>query len=227
MEDIYTRVRGLVGEEKFSHLKGKRVLIVGLGGVGGTVLESLIRSGVTHFHLIDFDKVEVSNLNRQILYDASNIGEVKVDVAKRRALSINPDAEIKTSAMRIDKDNIDSLLDGHYDFICDACDSTDAKSELARYALNKHIPFIMSGGAANQCHIEKVKITSLDKSEGDPLLKKMRTILRSTPIDLKAVNCAFFTQKNEKPSKLGLNSSIFATSSMGLAIGEYIFNSLL
>ncbi len=227
MDDIYTRIRGLVGEEKFSHLERKRVLIVGLGGVGGTVLESLVRSGVTNFHIVDFDKVENSNLNRQILYDASKLGELKVDVANERVISINPNVVIKADATKVDKDNINTVLDGEYDFICDACDSVDAKAELAKYALARNIPFIMSGGAANQCHIEKVKITSLDKSEGDPLLKKMRALLRSDGVDLKAVNCAFFAQKNEKPSNSGLNSSIFATSSMGLAIGEYIFNSLL
>ncbi|MCD8204632.1 MAG: ThiF family adenylyltransferase [Coprobacillus sp.] len=226
MEDIFSRTRGLIGDE-YAKLATKRVLVVGLGGVGGTVFASLVRSGVSHFHIVDFDKVEASNLNRQVLYTYSDIGKEKVEVAKDYALSINPEADIKITSSKVSSENIESILDGGYDYICDAVDDINAKVAIAKYALNHKIPLITATGAANKLDPSQIKIASLDKSEGDPLAKKLRTSLRSEGIDIKQICCAFSSEKNENISNSSLNSVIFVTSSMGLTIGSYIFNSLL
>ncbi len=226
MEDIFTRTKGLVGDD-FEKIKGKRVLVVGLGGVGGTVFMSLVRSGVSHFHIVDFDSVEASNLNRQLLFTYADISKSKVDVAKNYAESVNPEVDIKISPSKITTDNIESIFDGEYDYICDAVDDIEAKVAIAKYASAHHIPLVVATGAANKRDPSQIKIASLDKSEGDPLAKKLRTKLRSEGLNLKEINCAFSSEKNEKTSNTTLNSLIFVTSSMGLAIGSFIFESLL
>ncbi len=227
MDDTFTRIRGLVGDDEFKNVSTKRVLIVGLGGVGGTVFSALVRSGVGSFHIIDFDNVEASNLNRQILFDINDIGKLKTEVANARALGINPEVKIKGSNAKINKENINEILDGDYDYICDACDNIEAKVSLAKYAISHNIPFIMSGGAANTLSIEEVKVTTLDKVTGDHLLKRVRDTFKTEEIDLKLVNCAFAAKKEQKPCSSQLNSAIFATSTMGLAIASHIFKSLL
>ena len=92
-KEIFARSIGLLGEDNFNKIQDKVIAVFGLGGVGGTALEALARTGFKHFILVDFDKVDASNLNRQILYTQKDIGRNKVDAAKERVLSINPDCE--------------------------------------------------------------------------------------------------------------------------------------
>ncbi len=226
MSDIFTRTRGLIGDD-YEKIKNKRVLVIGLGGVGGTVFSSLVRSGVTHFQIIDFDKVEESNLNRQILYTFEDIGLNKCDVAASNAKSVNPDIEVTALAAKISEENIDEVLDGHYDYICDAVDDIKAKVAIAKYAIKHNIPLIVATGAANKVDPYKIKISTLNKSEGDPLAKRLRASLRAEGVDISSIYCAYSNEKNEKAPKTTLNSIIFVTSSMGLAIGNFIFNELL
>ena len=94
--EIFTRSIGLLGEDNFNKLQDKVIAVFGLGGVGGTALEALARTGFQHFIIVDFDKVDPSNLNRQILYTSKDIGREKVEAAKERILSINPDADVKS-----------------------------------------------------------------------------------------------------------------------------------
>ncbi|MCD8204030.1 MAG: ThiF family adenylyltransferase, partial [Coprobacillus sp.] len=171
MSDIFERTRGLVGDG-FEKIQTKKVLIVGLGGVGGTVFASLLRSGVSHFVIIDFDKVEASNLNRQVLYSYSDIGKSKTDVASSYAKSINPDVDVVSIDTKLSEDNIHEVLDGEYDYICDAVDDINAKVAIAKYAEENSIPLIVATGAANKMDPSRIKIAPLDKSEGDPLAKK-------------------------------------------------------
>lgn len=225
--ETYKRIVGLIGQDKFNILQTKRVLIVGLGGVGGTVFMSLVRSGVIHFHIIDFDSVEETNLNRQVLYTLNDLGRAKVDVATEFAKSINPDIDIKVSNIKLTQDNIEDVLDEEYDYICDAVDDVNAKVMLTKYALSRSLPLIVSTGAANKLDPTKIKISTLDKSNGDALARKMRAILRKESIDISKINCAYSSENNQNLSNSSLNSSIYVTSSMGLLIGDFIFKSLI
>ncbi len=225
--ETYKKTKDLIGEDKFNTLQEKRVLIVGLGGVGGTVFMSLVRSGVIRFHIIDFDEVEETNLNRQVLYTLNDLGKSKTDVAKSFGLSINPQIDIKVSNIKLSQDNIEDVLDGEYDFICDAVDDANAKVILAKYATSHNIPFIVSTGAANKLDPTKIMISTLDKSTGDALAKKMRTLLKKEGLDISKINCAYSDENLENLSNSSLNSSVFVTSSMGLHIGDFIFKSLI
>ena len=220
------RTLGLLKEEGVNKLSKATVLVCGLGGVGGTALEALARSGVENFVLIDFDTIAPSNLNRQILFTYDDIGKNKVEIAKKRILSINPECSIAILNKRIDN-NIQTIIkDYKISFILDAIDDVDGKIALAKYALDNNIPIITSLGMANRLNPTKVIITRLDKTTDDPLAKKLRYEYKKAGIDTKAINVAFSL---EHPHKDGnkLYSMMMVPSSAGLAIAGYIIEQLI
>ena len=136
---MFDRIDSLIGTEKFKQLQNIKVLIVGCGGVGGYALETLVRSGVLYIDLIDFDKIDVTNLNRQIITNQNNIGCSKVIEAKKRALSINPNLNMNVFEIFLDENNIGDILCNDYDYIIDACDSVPTKLELMKNSVNYNI----------------------------------------------------------------------------------------
>ena len=131
---MFERSIGLLGEDNFNLIQDKVIAVFGLGGVGGTALEALARTGFQHFLIVDFDKVDPTNLNRQILYTAKDIGRNKVEVAKERILSINPDADIKEFNLKAQGFDFNQKID----FIADAIDDVDGKLFLAKKAEKSH-----------------------------------------------------------------------------------------
>jgi len=218
--EIFVRNIALLGEEDFICLQTKKVLVAGLGGVGGTTFEALVRTGVKNFVIVDRDVVDPTNLNRQLLYTSNDIGKDKVLCAKNRALSINKDASI--IALKEDIKNLDNL---EVDFIVDCIDDVEAKIYLINYALTHNIPIISSMGMANKVDPSKIKIASLNKSTGDPLAKKMRYELKKANIDYSNLMCVY---SDEAPYKDGnkLYSLITVTSVAGLLIANYVVNVL-
>ena len=219
-KELFARSIGLIGEENFAKLENKVVLIAGLGGVGGTAFEALVRTGVKKFIIIDRDKVDVSNLNRQLLYTSIDIGKYKVEVAKRRALSINPEVEVE--ALNFDTRYLRKIK---ADFIVDCIDDTEAKVILIQYASTHNIPLISSMGMANKTDPSKIKIAAVNKSTVDPLAKKMRYELKKNNIDYSNVMCVY---SDETPFKDGnnLHSLMMVTSTAGLHIASYVVNYL-
>ena len=114
---MFDRVISLIGSDKFKKINESTILVVGLGGVGGYAVESLVRSGIGKIVLIDYDKIDDSNLNRQIITNRSNIGEYKTNEWKTRIKSINPDCEVIIYNMFLDKDNIAQISDLEIDYI--------------------------------------------------------------------------------------------------------------
>ena len=124
---MFERLITLINEESFNKIQTKNVLIVGVGGVGGYAFETLVRSGIINITIVDGDVVENSNLNRQIISNINVIGKPKVLVAKERALSINPNANIKVINEFITENNFNILLEDKYDYVIDACDDLKLK----------------------------------------------------------------------------------------------------
>ena len=218
----YSRTIGLIGESAFSLIQNKKVLLVGLGGVGGTTFEALLRMGFKNFTIVDRDSVEVSNLNRQILYKMDNIGEKKVDVAKRKALGIEPNALIDT----YDDDVLKFDLNNKYDFVIDCIDDVNAKVALISKCLSLHLPIITSMGMANKIDPSKINIDTLNHSTVDPLAKKVRYELKKKGIDYSSLMCVY---SSEVPFKDGakLNSLITVTSTAGLYLANYVLQTLI
>ena len=221
-KDIFSRSIGLLNEDNFNLIQDKVIAIFGLGGVGGTTLEALARTGFKHFLIVDFDKVDPSNLNRQILYTAKDIGRTKVEVANERILSINEEAYIKTYCIKAQDFDFNQKID----FIVDAIDDVNGKLYLLSKAKEKGIPFIMSLGMANRFDPSKVKIAKLNQTHSDPLAKKIRYMVKKQGLDTSNINVVI---SEELPQKNGdkLYSIMTVPSSAGLSIAKFILSSII
>jgi len=219
--DIFTKTIGLIGQENFSKISNKNILVFGLGGVGGTVVASLARSGISNFTLVDFDTVNYSNLNRQILFNLSSLGNKKVDEAKKYILSINPSANISTFDFKVDKNLPEMIENNKYDFIIDAIDDVIGKVTIAKYAQKTNTPLIISLGMANRLNPCDVNIIKLNKTTEDPLARKIRYEFKQANIELDKINCIFSKEKPIIKSN-SLNSIITVPSSAGLAVCYYV-----
>ena len=226
MNDYLERSKQLLGEDKISSLADKTILVIGLGGVGGTALEALARSGFKKFIIVDCDKVDVSNLNRQILFTATDLGKAKTEAAKEHLLKINKNFDIKTIQTKIVKGTLDGLDLSGVDFIVDAIDFVEGKLHIYEYALRNKIPFISSLGMGNRLEPESVFVTHLNKTENDPLAKKIRYEAKQLGLDLKSIPVVFSKEisiiKSSKPA-----SMMMVPSTAGLIIAKYVLNTIL
>ena len=221
---MFTRVISLIGEENLTKISKKTVLVVGLGGVGGYAVEALVRSGVSNLILIDYDKIDISNLNRQIITNNNNIGLNKTDVMKDHILSINPECNVIVINTFLNKDTINLLTKYQIDYIVDACDSVQAKKLLIDYALDKDIKLIASMGTANKLDPEKLTITDIRKTAYDPLAK----ILRKYVLDKKTNKKIMVVSSTEVPIKKDvLASMMFVPATAGILCAKYIINDII
>ena len=190
-DNRFARTQMLLGKDGLNNLKKAKVMIVGLGAVGGYVLEALARSGIGNFILVDFDEFEESNINRQILALSETIGLKKTEVAKQRILSINPNAKIEVVDMFVNNDTIDELLSHNPDFAVDAIDALNPKCCLIQSLVQKNIPFISSMGAALKTDASKIKTGNLSNSKNCSLAKFVRKRLRKRNIDISKIKCVW------------------------------------
>ena len=221
---MFERTISLVGLDNFNKIKEKTVLIVGLGGVGGYATESLIRSGIHNLILIDHDTIDITNLNRQIISTSKNIGNNKVDEFKKRILEINPNCNVITHKLFLDRTNYNLLDNYKIDYIIDCCDSTDTKKLLIDYSLEKDIKLISSMGTANKIDPTKLQITDIRKTSYDPLAK----ILRKYVNNLKTNKKIMFVSSTEQPLKKEiLTSLVFVPATAGLLCSNYVIKDII
>ena len=173
----------LLGEDSIKILKNARVAIFGVGGVGGTVCESLVRSGIGQIDIFDNDTVSISNINRQIFADHSTVGMLKVDSAEIRLRNISPYCIINKYAMFFMPDNSHLIDFSVYDYIVDAVDTVTAKIEIIKKAEEFKIPVISSMGTGNKLDPTLFEITDIYKTSVCPLAKVMRHELKKRNID--------------------------------------------
>ena len=221
-KDIFNRSIGLLGEDNFKLIQDKVIAIFGLGGVGGTALEALARTGFKHFILVDFDKVDPSNLNRQILYTSKDIGRNKVDAAKERILSINDEADVQTYNIKAQDFDFNQKID----FIVDAIDDVNGKLFILQNAQEKGIPHIMSLGMANRFDPTKVKIAKLNQTHSDPLAKKIRYMVKKSGLETSNINVVISEELPQKNGEI-LYSTMMVPSSSGLSIAKFILESII
>lgn len=221
---MFDRVISLIGNDKFVNLQNTKVLIVGCGGVGGYAFETLVRSGIGNIDLIDFDDIDVSNLNRQVITSQSNIGLSKVEEAKKRALLINPNLNISTYKMFLDDSNIDKILNNNYDYIIDACDSVNTKIELMKKSVTGKFKLISSMGTAKKMNPTKLSITTLDKTNYDPLAKVLRKKIK----DLKINKKMYVVSSDEAAIKCDvLGSFMMVPASAGILCAKFVIDDVL
>ncbi|KAF0094446.1 MAG: UBA/THIF-type NAD/FAD binding protein [Puniceicoccaceae bacterium 5H] len=182
MEDDYSfRFGGigrLYGQAALERLRQARVAIVGLGGVGSWVVESLARSGVGHLTLIDLDEVCVSNVNRQLPALEGNIGRPKAVVLAERAQAIQPTLSVEVKQVYYSERNAEALLSAGYDVVVDAIDALTPKTHLLAECCARGIHVVTAGGAGGRRDATQIQLTDITKAINDPLLAQTRKRLR-------------------------------------------------
>lgn len=178
MLNQFSRTQLLLGEEAMEKLKQAKVAVFGIGGVGGYVIEALVRSGIGSFVLVDDDKVCLTNINRQIIATRKTVGKYKVEVMKDRILEINPEAEVEMHKCFYLPETAEDFNFNEYDYIVDAVDTVTAKLELVMRAKEAGVPVISCMGAGNKLDPTKFEVADIYKTTMCPLAKVMRRELK-------------------------------------------------
>lgn len=223
---MFNRLELLIGKDNLEKIANTKVLVVGLGGVGGSVVTSLVRSGIKDIVIIDFDTVDITNLNRQVIAFQSTIGMKKTDAMEKLLKDINPLCNIRKYNLFLTKENISEILDKENpSFIVDACDSKDTKKAIILESLKRKIKFISSMGTGNKLDPSKLEITDIRKTQNDPLARIFRKWIKDNKINSKIpVLCS-----KEVPKKTGkvVASTSFVPNSAGLLISSYVINNII
>ena len=220
------RLKLQIKESNIEKIKNTTILIIGLGGVGSYVVESLVRSGIGRIIIVDNDLVDITNLNRQLMTLHSNIGKYKTDVWEDRIKDINPDCNVIKIRKFITKENIDILFNNKVDYIVDACDTVSTKCELIRYAVNNNIKIISSMGTGNKLDPSKLKIVDIRKTSYDPIAKILRKMVKDEKIKAKIpVVCS--DEVSIKTNSKTISSNSFVPATSGLLITSYIINDII
>ena len=217
----------LLGNEALEILKNKTVLVIGIGGVGSFCVEALARTGIGHLILVDKDKVESSNINRQLLATIETIDQVKVIVMKKRIQTLNPECKVDTYDCFYDCSMDEKIFSQKIDFVIDCIDSIKSKQDLAMACIQRDIPFLSSMGTARRLDPSKLEIMELEKTSYDPIAKRMRNWKRKNKIRNKIwVVCS---TEPPRPVEAGkpLPSMIFVPASAGLLLASECVKKLI
>ncbi len=189
----FTRTRCFLGEKKFSLLQQAMVTIVGLGAVGGYAAEGLARAGVGRLRLVDFDTIQASNINRQILALENSIGQAKVNVAKERISLINPKCTVEALQLFAADETLTEIFSPVPNILIDAIDSLNPKVQLLVGAHKRQITTFSSMGAALRTDPTKIKVGDIMTSNHCPLAKHVRNRLRRQGIE-GGIQCIYSTE---------------------------------
>ena len=228
--DKDSRTRLLIGEAGLQKLRRAHILLLGLGGVGSYVCEALARAGIGRLSLVDSDKVEVTNLNRQLYALESTLGMYKTDAAKARCLDIDPHIEIRTLRDFIRAEDMDGLFSwateaGPIDYVVDAIDTVSAKIALAVYCSGHDIPLVSCCGTGNKLHPELLRMADIYDTSVCPLCRVMRKELKARGI--KGLRVCYSTEEPKKTGTRAPASISFVPSAAGLLIASDVINSLI
>ncbi len=190
----FIRTQRLIGEQRFQLLQSKMVTVVGLGAVGGYVVEGLVRAGVSHLRLVDHDIIQPSNLNRQIIALETTLGRPKAEVARERVLAINSECQVEALQLFAGDDTLDQILDPQPDLLIDAIDSLNPKTQLLHKAYLRKIPTISSMGAALRTDPTFIRSGDLFSSSNCPLAKHLRKRLRKRGVE-RGISCVYSIEK--------------------------------
>lgn len=221
----FDRFIKLINKSSFNNLVNKKILVLGCGGVGGYVIESLVRCGISNIILVDYDKVELSNFNRQLIALESNINKFKVDAFKERIKDINSNCNVICINKKIDESNYLELFEYDIDYFIDCCDDIKVKKLVIEKCLNDNISIITSMGTGNRMDPSKLEIMNIRKTNYDPIAREIRKFIR----DLRTKKKLMVLCSKEIPvkSKNIVYSNSFVPSSAGLLISSYVINDLI
>lgn len=221
MQPKFSRIAKVIGEDNLNILNSKSVLVLGCGGVGSYVVEGLVRSGVGKVILVDFDVIDETNINRQIMTYEDNVGALKVNALADRIKTINSNCSIVKISEFIGSDNISLLFNETIDFFVDACDTVSTKKCVIKECSERGIPFISCMGTGNKLDPSKLEIVNINKTFNDPLARVIRKYVKDERINGKVM----VLSSTELPVKVGdrvPGSLMFVPASAGIMIASYI-----
>lgn len=219
-----SRTEILIGEEGVRTLQNKKVTLVGVGGVGGYTAVMLVRAGLGNLTIIDFDKVDKSNINRQVVANSNTIGRSKVDVLAEMLLEINPDLQLNVFNQRVNEGNIPQLIE-KCDMCIDAIDSVRDKVALIVHCKRNNIPIISAMGAGNRVDIPRFYLTDIYKTHDDGLAKVIRKRLREEGVESLEVVTAETKPLDAKSDKVG--SISYYPAMCGITIAAVVINKFI
>lgn len=230
---MFQRTELLIGKENLNKLQHSHIIVFGVGGVGGFAIEALVRSGIGEISIVDFDTVDLTNLNRQIIATQDSIGKLKTSVMRDRLLSINPNVIVHEFPEKFSMENSDLFFkDKKYDYIVDAIDLVTSKLALAEIAKNLSIPIISSMGTGNKIEPTMLEVADINKTSVCPLARVMRKELKNRGIKkLKVVYSKElprkpFNESGSREKKVNVGSIAFVPSTAGLIIASEVIKDL-
>lgn len=215
----------LVGNENIKKINDARVLVLGLGGVGSYALEAIVRSGVGNIIIVDYDMIDITNLNRQLMTNHNNIGLLKTDVWKERIKDINPNCNVEAVTKKLTKEDVNDLFKYNIDYVIDACDTLEVKKELILACHKNKVKLISSMGTGNKFDPSRLKIMDIRKTSYDPLAKNIRKFVVDNKINYKVnVVCS-----DELPLKVSnpIGSTAFVPATSGLLCASFVINDII
>lgn len=231
MERWDDRTVRLIGDENAAKLAKARVLVVGVGGVGGYAAEMLARTGVGHLTLIDADRVDVTNINRQLIALQSTIGEEKTELFARRFKDINPQIEVDARSLYLSEENVGEILDEGYDYVLDCIDTVAPKCALLRGCADRKMPVISSMGAGGRMDVTKICYRDLWDTANDGLARAVRQNMKRHGRRF-SVKCVCSTEAPASSSVVAVNtrnkvSSYGTIATIPAVFGIYMANEVI
>ena len=219
---MFTRTIQLLGEEGFRALQGARVILFGVGGVGGWCAEALLRTGIGHLTIVDFDKVDTTNLNRQVVATHDNIGQSKVFEMQKRLLSIAPQADIQAIERQYNAATADTFDLAQYDIVVDAIDMVECKALLLYRATQAGCKVYSSMGAGRKTDPQKIRTAEFWKVQGCPLARALRTKMKKANLLPAAkIQCVYSEEISGDQGTLAPVVGVF-----GMTLASMVINDL-
>ena len=218
---MFTRTIQLIGEDGFRALQNARVILFGVGGVGGWCAETLLRTGIGHLTIVDFDKVDITNLNRQVVATLDNIGQSKVLEMQKRLLTIAPEADIQVIDRKYNSETADIFDLAHYDIVIDAIDMVECKALLLYRATQAGCKVYSSMGAGRKLDPQKIRIAEFWKVQGCPLARALRTKMKKTGLlPATKIQCVYSEEISGDQGTLAPVVGVFGMTLASMVINE-------
>lgn len=227
----FLRTEALIGTDNMQKLSSAKVIVFGIGGVGGHAVDAIARCGVGEIHLVDCDRVSVTNINRQLIADDSTVGTLKTDAFEKHLKRINPNIKVIKHNIFYSDENADSIDLSQFSYIVDAIDSVSSKVLLIQRAKSQNVPIISSMGFGNKLNPLEIQVADISKTEVCPLARTIRRLLRQKGINhLKTVYSKEIPKTPESPildaGKRTVGSVSFVPSAAGLVIASEVIKDI-
>ena len=215
----------LVGSKNIEKISNTKVLVLGLGGVGSYALEAIVRSGVGSVVIVDYDKIDITNLNRQLMTNHNNIGRLKTEVWKERIKDINPNCNVEVVTKKLTKEDVNELFKYQINYVIDACDTLEVKKELILACHKNKVKLISSMGTGNKLNPSMLMIDDVRKTSYDPIARRIRKYLKDHHISGN-VPVVYSKEKGNK-FEGSVPSMMFVPAVAGLLCANFVIKDII